>query len=158
MIIKTSVFGEVEIDRQNIIDFPNGIPGFPDEKEFIFLEFPDTPFTVMQSLRGQLYFWVLNPFDFFEEYEIELSDDFLETLAIEKPDDVLVYNIVTIQDSIYKATCNTQAPIIINYGQKKARQLVLNHPDYQIRQRLFIDKLSNEPQQNRRQASVSINP
>ena len=37
MVIKTKVFGEIEIDDSKIITFGSGIIGFPDLKKFTLL-------------------------------------------------------------------------------------------------------------------------
>ena len=37
MQIKTKVFGEITIDDDKIIDFPNGIVGFPDLVQFTLI-------------------------------------------------------------------------------------------------------------------------
>lgn len=37
MVIKTRVFGEIEIDDTKIITFSSGIIGFPDLKKFTLL-------------------------------------------------------------------------------------------------------------------------
>ena len=37
MKLTTRIFGEVEIDDNKIISFPNGIIGFPDLKKFVLM-------------------------------------------------------------------------------------------------------------------------
>ena len=43
MKIKTRIFGEVDIDDGRLIQFPNGIVGFPDLKDFALIHDADHP-------------------------------------------------------------------------------------------------------------------
>ncbi len=35
MQIQTALFGAIQIEKTDIIHFPEAIPGFPEEKEFV---------------------------------------------------------------------------------------------------------------------------
>lgn len=135
MKISTLLFGEMEINNEMIIHFPLGLPGFPQEQQFVFLQIPDTPFTSMQSVSSDVHFFVINPFEFFKEYEYEIPDPVIELLQIEQPEKVVTYSIVTLKDDITKSTANMQAPVIVNTESRKGKQQVLNQ--YQIRQPIF---------------------
>jgi len=137
MVIQSPIFGELEIDDNQIIQFEKGIPGFPDERQFVVLDLPNTPFFIMQSVQGELYFFLVNPFEFFKEYEIELPDSIVESLGIEKEEDTVIYSIATVKEELKNTTINLQAPIIINVKNNKAKQPVLNDSRYGIRQPIF---------------------
>ena len=135
MKIATILFGEVEIQEENVIDFPLGIPGFPEEQQFVFLHIPDTPFMSMQSVTSQVHFVVMNPFELFKDYEFDIPDPVIECLQIDGPENVATWVIVTLRDDIAQSTANMQAPAIVNSQSRKGRQLVLHQ--YQIRQPIF---------------------
>ncbi|RXT04475.1 flagellar assembly protein FliW [Ammoniphilus sp. CFH 90114] len=137
MIIITPMFGQVEVEESRVISFPNGVPGFPDSKTFVFMDLPDTSFQIMQSTEDELYFFVINPFEFFKKYEIVIPDAVIESLKIQKEEDVAIYNIVTIKDDLSQSTANMQAPIIINARSCQGKQHVLSDSKYSIRQPLF---------------------
>ena len=40
MLKQTKYLGETEIDEDKIITFSQGLPGFPDEREFAILDLP----------------------------------------------------------------------------------------------------------------------
>lgn len=45
MKIESTRFGELEVAEEQIINFPHGIPGFPDEKTFAYiLQDDESPF------------------------------------------------------------------------------------------------------------------
>jgi len=135
MKITTILFGEIEINEEDIINFPSGIPGFPEEQQFVLLPIPDTSFMSMQSVTSQIHFIVMNPFELFKDYEFEIPDPVIEFLQLDGPETVATWVIVTLREDISKSTANMQAPIIINSQKRRGKQLVLNQ--YQIRQPIF---------------------
>ncbi|MEW9669526.1 flagellar assembly protein FliW [Ammoniphilus sp. 3BR4] len=147
MKIDSLLFGELEIDRDKIVTFERGIPGFPESKEYVFLELPDTPFFIMQSVSNELFFYVVNPYDFYQDYDVQLSDSVIETLRIEKPQDVLIYNIVTIPEDFQKATVNLKAPLVVNVTTRQGKQYILNEKHFGIRQPLFEKVTSSDVQE-----------
>lgn len=139
MKIQTKYHGEIEIKENDIFYFPKGIPGFPEEIQFILLGLPDQAlFTIMQSVKTpELAFVLTNPFNFIEKYEFTLDDFTIEQLSIKSQEDVSAFSIVTIQDPFEKTTFNLQAPIIVNVKNNHAKQVILNDNEYKIKQPLF---------------------
>ncbi|MED3792911.1 flagellar assembly protein FliW [Niallia alba] len=139
MKIATKYHGEKEIQEKEVITFPQAIPGFPDEKEFVLLPLDDDgQFNVLQSLENQQLAFVLsNPFTFFKEYDFSLEEYIVELLEIESEEDILVFSILTVHDPFEKTTANLQAPIIINNKKNMAKQVILNEPNYHTKHPLF---------------------
>jgi len=137
--ISTKYHGEMELEKNNIITFPQAIPGFPDEKEFILVPLDEAEeFVVLQSIaNSQLAFVITNPFRFFKDYDFTLEDLVVELLEIESEKDILVFSILTVQDPFDQTTANLQAPLVINNKKKLAKQVILNHPDYRTKHPLF---------------------
>jgi flagellar assembly factor FliW len=143
MIIETKYQGEIEIGSEEIINFERGIPGFEDEKNFVILPFAEeTPFYILQSTKtSELAFVMTEPFLYFKGYEVELSNELIEELAIEKENDVLVFSILTVQEPFEKTTVNLQAPIVVNRNHQKGKQVVLNNTNtnYKTKHLLFVE-------------------
>ncbi len=139
MKIETKYHGEVDIIAENIIKFPQGIPSFLDEQQFYMMPFADdSPFFIMQSMKtATLAFVVVSPFDFFQDYSIKLSDQMIEALEIEKPEDVVVYTILTIAEPFQNTTANLQGPIVINAAKKLGKQVILSDSPYQTKHLLL---------------------
>ncbi|WP_062354129.1 flagellar assembly protein FliW [Bacillus kwashiorkori] len=139
MKINTKYFGEIEIQESDIITFETGIPGFLMETEFVILPLSDDKvFHAMQSVKtAELAFVITNPFLFFQEYDFSLEDSVVEQLAIERVEEVQVYNILTVRDPLPDTTANLQAPIIINSKNNFAKQVILNNTEYQTRHHIF---------------------
>ena len=141
--IATTRFGNLEIDEAEIIRFPNGIPGFLEEKEFVMIPLGENePFVFLQSLKeGDLAFLLTNPFLFFKDYEFVLPDEILAMLEIKESTDFATYSILSILDkNIKNMTANLVAPLIINLNTKQACQVVLEKTVYTTRHRLFQEE------------------
>jgi flagellar assembly factor FliW len=137
--IHTKYSGVTEINTENIITFNQGLPSFEEEKSFILLPFSEEPgpFSILQSTHTPgLALVVMTPFAFFPDYETTLSDQTLEALQIEKSEDVAVFVVLTLRDTLEESTANLRGPIIINTGKKVGKQIVLNDSTYHTKHSL----------------------
>jgi len=139
MEIHTKYHGVIEAEQKDIVNFQNGIPGFLEEKSFIILKLDaESPFYILQSTEtAELGFVIMNPFQFFTTYEFDLSDNDKAQLKMESEQDVAVYTIINVKDPFEQSTANLQAPIVLNTKSNEAKQIILNDPHYQTKQRLF---------------------
>ena len=144
--VKTSRFGELEIDEKRVVHFKDGIPAFEDEHEFIILPYDEeSPYYFMQSLKTpDLAFLLTVPFMFFPDYSFEIDDETLKELGIKENDEVFYYALVTIPNySIRYMTANLLAPVILNTANMQAKQIVLEKTDYTTKERLFPELKKN---------------
>ena len=139
MKIKTRLLGEVEIDDEDIIVFPDGILGFEESRKFILLDIPENDvYKVLQDTDNEFVcFVVVNPWAFFDNYEIDIPDDELLKINIRNKEQLAVMSIVTMSGEFEKSTVNLLAPVIINMVSKFGRQYVLNNGIYRTRHPLF---------------------
>ncbi|MBK8267500.1 MAG: flagellar assembly protein FliW [Planctomycetes bacterium] len=63
MMIQTSRFGGIEVDDQRFLNFPKGLLGFPDDREYALIQTgEDSAFYWMQAVhRPELAFVVCDP-------------------------------------------------------------------------------------------------
>lgn len=135
MRIKTKFFGEIEINEEKIISFPDGIPGFEEYKKFIILDPEDCRYKCLQSVdESYVCLLLINPFDYFKDYEIDIGDEDVAALGIQSVEDVQVYTVVAFHDE--KVTTNLIAPIVINVKEFKGKQIVFSGTEYSIRQEI----------------------
>ena len=138
MKIETKFFGAVDIDEAQIIEFPHGIPGFENEHKFAVIKHDDSPFYVLQSVeRAGLAFIIIELGKVAPDYEIDLPDEVVAELKLEKPEEALVCAIVVLPADIKQATVNLAAPLVINVKEKRGVQIILNNPAYGIKHSLF---------------------
>ena len=108
------------------IDFPNGLFGFESFTKFSLIEAEYKPFYWLQSEQDKtLSFLVVDPFIFFDDYELDIDDNSLKSIEVKTPADVVVLTIITIPASGSPVTANLQGPLIINKEQGIAKQVVL---------------------------------
>ncbi|MDF2958968.1 MAG: flagellar assembly factor FliW [Paenibacillus sp.] len=139
MKFNTIRFGEIEVQDTEVFSFPEGLPGFEQLIRFVIIK-PnlELPFSFLQSVEdGGTAFIVVSPFVFYPKYEFELSEETKQELAIKEEQDVLVWNIVSIRDSLEDATINLLAPVILNTRDRLGKQIVLHGTEYMVKQKLI---------------------
>ena len=145
--ITTTRFGEIEEDESKIVHFAAGLPAFEDEHEFIIIPYDEeSPYVFLQSaVTPDLAFLMAIPFIFFPDYEFRLEDDVLESLALERQEDLLLYTLLTIPGKdIREMTANLLAPIVINSRTNEGCQVVLDKSDYRTKHKLFSKKAEDK--------------
>ncbi|HZK20316.1 MAG TPA: flagellar assembly protein FliW [Treponemataceae bacterium] len=143
MDIQTKSMGKVNVDNKPQIKIAEGLFGFEKKTGFVLLESDYTPFLWLQSICDKtLAFLVVDPFVLFADYEIEVDDKTVADLNIDKPSDVMILVIITIPMAQKPITANLQGPIVINKKNNKAKQIILDNPQWTTKQSLrdAIDK------------------
>ncbi|KUO71293.1 MAG: flagellar assembly protein FliW [Desulfosporosinus sp. BRH_c37] len=146
MKVKSTRFGELEVAEEQLFDFPYGIPGFPEEKTFVYLPHDaESPFSFLQSTtEANLTFLLADPFSFFKDYEFVIEDEVAKELGISQENPPQVFLIATVKEKLADMTVNLLAPIVINGVNHTGRQVILDKPEYSIRHKLFSDGLQAE--------------
>lgn len=135
-----------DLDGDQIIPFPWGIPGLEDHREFILnaLE-EDSPFYYLRSSsRPEIGLLLVNPFLVFSDYEFELDDEAVNQLGITGQNQLAVLCTVNTSRGITSATVNLLAPVVINIERKQAKQVVLNDRRYSYRTPLPFEQVNNK--------------
>ena len=133
-------FGEIEINQEDILTFPEGIPGFEDSKRYIIINNPDeeNPFDWLQSVdNGDLAFVIINPFFVKPDYDIIIPESALEKLKIKDESNVALYSIVVVPEKIEDMTVNLTGPIVINVREKLGKQIILDDNRYTTKYYIF---------------------
>ena len=117
---------------EDIINFKAGIPGFENNKDFVLVTIPDyVPFEWLVCIDGsQLRFAIINPMLFLPDYKPNIVKEHLTDLYIEKPEDVLIYTIVTIHSNPLESTANLIGPIVINKNKRLGKQIIVEDDRY----------------------------
>jgi len=134
--IMTENFGELEYDEAEVIHFPVGIPGYPDDNNFIMREMEDTrqTFFWLQSIDdGEVCFPLCDVFKPIPDYDPHIEQDELTELGEINGASLAIYCIAVIPDDISQTRVNMRAPVIINLNTRIGKQIVCNNEDYAVR-------------------------
>lgn len=116
--VPTSRFGEIAIDAEQIVTFPAGLIGLGGTRYVLITRTPDAAFSWLQSLEDPgLAIPVTDPWRFFDEFVVELTDADAERVGIEDaPDQSTVWVTVRAAAELEDFCANLRAPIVIVDG------------------------------------------
>lgn len=141
MKVTTKLFGEIETSEEKVILFPGGIIGFPEMQRFMLIhdvENEKTTISWLQSLDEPAFAMpVIDPLVLLGDYDPLVEDEMLEILGELKPENMLVVVTVTVPSDITKMTANFKAPIIINAGNNRACQLIIDDDRYEVKHPVY---------------------
>ena len=147
MVIRTKIFGEIDVNTEKLISFPDGIIGFPDLKQFMLIydeDKKDSNISWLQSIDEPAFALpVINPLKVEDDYNPMVEDELLSKLGNLKPENMLVLVTITVPSDITKMTVNLKAPIVINAEENKAAQIIVDDEAYEIKHPIY-DKLKKK--------------
>jgi flagellar assembly factor FliW len=134
-------FGAITFGRTNIVTFPHGLIGMPQNRRFGLSPIPDPrmgQFMLLQSLEDfGLSFLVLPMQPGPNAVSAEDAKEACAALAIPE-EDADFFTVVTLRkaEQGLTVTVNLRAPIVVDSKSRIARQHVLANPSYPIRHNL----------------------
>ncbi len=139
MVIQTSRFGSVQITKEDLIQFPEGLLGFNDLNNFVLLDDPnDEIFAWLQSCEEPgIAFPVLEPELFTDAYNVKFNKHDLASLGASAESSIRSFSIITIPEDPTQMTANLKAPVVINIQKRLGRQCVLQDSHLNIREPIF---------------------
>jgi flagellar assembly factor FliW len=135
--IDSTRFGTIEIPTHAVVEFPNGLIGLGGSRYVLISRDESSPFIWLHSVDDpSLALAVTNPFQFFPEFEVELSDSEAERIGITDPAEADVYVTVRAAEVLEDFTVNLRAPILITKGQ--GHQVINEVDNAPVRAPLFV--------------------
>ena len=135
---RTTCFEEIEYSETSLFHFPDGLPGFEQERHFVFLNRPDSqPLMFMQSaMTPDLCFILLPVFVADSQYRLSLDEEVLSALQLPlspQPrigEDILCAAIVCAKGDGEPPTANLLAPIVVNLRERLGIQAIQTQSGY----------------------------
>ena len=139
MKIKTTRFGELEINNSRILTFTEEMAGFPGYTKYVMLDHStDSPFKWLQSVENEALAFVLtDPLYTVPEYRIEIAKEDINDIELSSLDSAVVLCVVNISEEGKSTTINLLGPVIVNPEKMLAKQIVLLDSPYSIRHQLI---------------------
>lgn len=118
----------LEVKEEQIINFDYGLPGFEDLKKFTIVDIEDyNPFLLLHSVEDHnIAMIVLNAGQLDIEVDLKIPKEKIKELK-NGNDELGVFLILKVIDDEKNLTANTKAPIVINFHNKKGRQIILDN-------------------------------
>ena len=133
--IDSSRFGTIEIPADSVIEFPHGLIGLGGHRYAIVSNGTDGAFSWLHSIDDpSLALPVANPWHFFADYAVELSDEESNGISAD-PADVEVWVTVRAGSQLSDFYANLRAPILVAEGQ--GHQVINEAADAPVRAPLF---------------------
>lgn len=139
MRTNTKYFGEIDYEAGDILHFRDGLFAFEAEREFLLLPFAGSNGTLLcfQSLMTpELAFVAMNPFALRPDYAPELQKTELESLGVERSQELSFYVLCVVRDPVSESTVNFRCPVAVNEDTGRAMQVILEAGGYDMRHRL----------------------
>ena len=144
--LQTENFGELTYEESEILHFPSGLPGYPDDNQFLLIEMEDTrqTFFWLQSVDdGDTCFPIMDVSKALPDYDPSIETSYLEELGDINNTDFTVYNIAVIPDDLSQTRVNLRAPVVINMTTRTGKQLVCNNEEYAVRHYIMEELKAN---------------
>jgi flagellar assembly factor FliW len=134
--IDSTRFGNIEIQDEAVIQFPNGLIGLTGKRYALVAREENGAFQWLHSLDDpSLAIPVTNPFVFFQSYEVEISSAEADRIGITAPEQADVYVTVRAGEQLEDFRANLRAPILITAG--RGYQVINEASDAPVRAPLF---------------------
>ncbi len=146
VIVQTSRFGPVEVDETRMIQFPRGILGFPQHKDYVLIqpEVDSTFYWLQSASAADLAFVVTDPLLFVPDYQVPLREETRAELALA---DLTEANVLVIVNKVGDMlTANLQGPLVIHATTRVAAQIVISEKKYQTRHPILQLQRPGKPQ------------
>ncbi|MDR2578753.1 MAG: flagellar assembly protein FliW [Chitinispirillales bacterium] len=125
-------FENLVFSPDDVITFPDGIPGFENHTRFVIVPMPQCePFSWLACVDGvNLRFAIINPLIFIPDYSPKISKEQLAELKIKDIHDLVLYTIVTIGRNPVESTVNLAGPIVFNKSARIGKQALIEDERY----------------------------
>ncbi len=126
MQIRTTRFGPLDIEADDVIQFPAGLLGMEDCRAWVLLADAqnDALGWLQSTTRPEVALAVVSPRRFVPNYQFRVFRSELSTLELGDVKTAQVLVIVGKQDGTI--TLNLKAPVVINLQRRQGRQVVAN--------------------------------
>ncbi len=141
MKVSTTRFGELQVNKEDVINFPEGLLGFESLKRFFIVDPGDSTLILwLQSIEdSQIAFPVIEPKIFKPDYIAKLLPTDMNSVELESLSDAKIYSILTIPSDITTMSANLKAPVVINNDKKIAKQIVLQDSKLSVKYEMYKD-------------------
>lgn len=139
MKVKTTRFGELEVNPTDIITFAEGLLGFEHLKKYFVVDPGDSTLILwLQSTEEEkVAFPIIEPKIFKPDYIAKLLPADLNGLELDSIQNAKLYSILTIPANVTEMSANLKAPVLINSARKVGKQIVLQDSKLSVKHEMY---------------------
>jgi flagellar assembly factor FliW len=137
--VKTTRFGELEVNPNDIVSFTEGLLGFENLKKYFVVDPGDSTLILwLQSTEDEkVAFPIIEPKIFKPDYIAKLLPADLNGLELESLQTAKLYSILTIPANVTEMSANLKAPVVINSSKKVGKQIVLQDSKLSVKHEMY---------------------
>jgi flagellar assembly factor FliW len=137
--IKTTRFGDLEVNPKDIVTFSEGLLGFENLKKYFLVDPGDSTLILwLQSTEDEkVAFPIIEPKIFKPDYIAKLLPADLNGLELDSLQSAKLYSILTIPANVTEMSANLKAPVVINSSKKVAKQIVLQDSKLSVKHEMY---------------------
>lgn len=128
-----SRFGEIEYDPSSVLNFPEGLIGFEELRDFVVMpNEKEGPLFWIQSIDDpQVALVLTDPTNFFLDYSVAPEEGESQKINLKDDEQFFSLVVVTVHPD-RQITLNLAAPILFAPQSNKAIQVILDNSGYDI--------------------------
>ncbi len=137
--VNTTRFGELTVNKEDIISFKEGLLGFENLNKFFVVDPGDSTLILwLQSIEdASVAFPMIEPKIFKPDYVAKLLPADMASIELETMSSARIYSILTIPSDITAMSANLKAPIVINNAKRIAKQIVLQDNKLSVKYEMY---------------------
>jgi flagellar assembly factor FliW len=137
--VKTTRFGELEVNPSDIVTFSEGLLGFENIKKYFVVDPGDSTLILwLQSTDDEkVAFPIIEPKIFKPDYIAKLLPADLNGLDLESLQSAKLYCVLTIPANVTEMSANLKAPVVVNSAKKVGKQIVLQDSKLSVKHEMY---------------------
>jgi flagellar assembly factor FliW len=137
--VNTTRFDELQVNKEDVINFQEGLLGFENLKQFFVVDPGDSTLILwLQSIDDEkIAFPIIEPKIYKPDYVAKLLPADMNSVELESLSQAKIYSILTIPSDITLMSANLKAPIVINNEKKIAKQIVLQDSKLNVKHEMY---------------------
>jgi flagellar assembly factor FliW len=137
--VKTTRFGELELNPSDLVTFAEGLFGFENLKKYFVVDPGDSTLILwLQSTEDEkIAFPIIEPKMFKPDYIAKLLPADLNGLDLDSLQSAKLYSILTIPANVTEMSANLKAPVVINSAKKIGKQIVLQDSKLSVKHEMY---------------------
>jgi len=143
-LVRSELLGDLRIQPNHSLVFPTGMLGFPECRRFALLRGERDGLFWLQSMEhSALTFLLVDPFTLDSGFAFDVPRSQTMELGAMSSADVGLLAVVTLPSGDgEQPTANLQGPIVINFGARRAKQIVSSDEKFGVRYEFPLSRIA----------------